>query len=82
MTDLEKDKAYLNHIKESIEYIDVYLRGLDKARFEKDVGTREKVIRRFGTIGHAFNQTSDNFRKSHPEIDWREAIDMRNSTEH
>lgn len=82
MTEQEKDKTYLSHIKESIDYIEAYLVGFSREMFEKEVGTQDKVIRRFEIIGEAFNQISAKFRKSHPELDWRQAVDFRNMLIH
>ncbi|MBU4512606.1 DUF86 domain-containing protein [Patescibacteria group bacterium] len=75
---MKNNKIYLQHIKEAIETIEDYLKGVDYNVFKKDKMIRDAVIRELQIIGEAANNFDKNFIKKHPEIPYRDMIDMRN----
>lgn len=73
-----KDSVYLRHVLEAIENIEEYLVGFDYELFLKDKKTVSATVRELEIIGEAANNLSDDFKKKHSEIPFREMSDMRN----
>lgn len=76
------DQVYIGHILESIQKAEKYLAGYSFDDFEKDEKTIDAIIRNFEIIGEASNKVSDNFKESHPGINFRPAVSMRNRLAH
>ena len=76
------DKVYLGHIHDSIEKIEQYVENDTFEQFQNDDETIDSVARHLEIIGEASNNISDNFCESHPNMDFRPAIDMRNWLAH
>lgn len=75
---MKKDpKIFLKHIQESIEEIESHLREISEDDFGEDVKTQDAVIRRIEIIGEAVKNLPVEFKKKHPEIEWREIAGMR-----
>ena len=72
----------LNHIQDSTEKILRYVRGMDFDTFIEDEIRIDAVIRNFEIIGEAVRYIPDEFKASHPHIDWRDMADMRNRLIH
>lgn len=73
-----KDKLiYLNHIRDAIDDIREFSHGN-----QRDKKTRAAVIRELEVIGEATNRLPEAFRAQHPDIPWRDMIDMRNALSH
>ena len=79
---MREDNVYLQHILESITNISEYVGVLDESAFSKDKKTIAAVIRELEIIGEAANNLSDDFKKKHSEIPFRNMIDMRNFLTH
>jgi len=75
---MKDDKVYLSHILDAIEKIETYLTGQTYESFATNNMIIDAVVRELEIIGEATNHLSDLLRESHPEIPWRDAIDMRN----
>lgn len=73
-----KDSVYLRHILEAIKSIEEYLKDFNYESLLKDKKTVAAVVREMEIIGEAANNLSDDFKKSHPEIPFRDMSDMRN----
>ena len=76
---------YLDHILEAIDNINEYTAGMDGAGYLADKKTRDAVIRNFEVIGEACNNIARHhgqFAKSHPEVPWNFAYEMRNALAH
>lgn len=67
----------LTHIMDSIDAIERFI--VDGARDEK---TLHAVARMLEVMGEATNRLSQEFRKTHADIPWRDIIDMRNALSH
>lgn len=80
---MKKDpKIFLKHIQESIEEIESHLREISEDDFGEDVKTQDAVIRRIEIIGEAVKNLPVEFKKKHPEIEWREIAGMRDKLIH
>jgi len=76
---LQKDyEAYLNHILDSITFIEEYTENISFEEFEKDRKTADAVIRNFEIIGEASSKIPKEFREKYPEIPWKSIIALRN----
>jgi uncharacterized protein with HEPN domain len=78
-------RDYLGHILEAIDNINEYTAGMDGAGYLADKKTRDAVVRNFEVIGEACNNIARHhvqFAKSHPEVPWNFAYEMRNALAH
>lgn len=75
---MKNDKAYLEHITEAIKTIEGYIDGMDYETFKGNKMAVDAVIRELAVVGEASNNLSQEFIDSHPDLPFRDAIDMRN----
>ena len=76
---MEKDnKVFLEHILESIEFIENYTGGLSENNFFSSTEKQDSVIRRLEIIGEAARNLADNFKTANTHIPWRDIADFRN----
>lgn len=76
---MKKDpKIFLQHILESIKWVEIDTKGLSEKDFLKNVPIQDAVIRRLEIIGEAIVNLPEEFKKLHPDVDWSKAIAMRN----
>lgn len=68
----------LEDIRDSIVHILDFTKGMTLEIYESDMKTRFAVERNFEIIGEAASRISENFKLSHPEIEWRILKDFRN----
>lgn len=73
---------YLEHILESIEWIEKDIKGLTEEQFEQNVPIQDAVVRRFEIIGEAVRNLSKEYKEKHPEVEWHKAMTMRNILSH
>ena len=78
---MKDDRAYLQHIGDSIERILEYT-AKGEPTFLSDKKTQDAVIRNFEVIGEAVKQLSDNLKSEHPDIPWRQIAGMRDKMIH
>jgi len=55
-----------------------FTKGMTLEMYESDIKTRFAVERNFEIIGEAAARISEDFKMSHPEIEWRILKDFRN----
>jgi uncharacterized protein with HEPN domain len=80
---MKDDKVYLEHIRESIEQIEEYLVNTDDGdSLKQDRKTLDAVIRNLAIIGEAANNLSDEFKRQHPDLPYKDIIGMRNVVVH
>jgi uncharacterized protein with HEPN domain len=83
---MRDDTVYLRHIAESIDLVEQYLAGaeraLSQALFYDDQRSQDAVLRRMETLADAASHLSDALKARHPEIPWRQIGDFRNVLAH
>ena len=78
---MKDDRVILLQILEFIEKIDTYTQG-GKEEFMLTPLIQDAVIRNFEIIGEAVKQVSDQIKKDHAEIHWREIAGFRDVLTH
>ena len=73
---MKDDQVFLLQILEFIEKIDTYTQN-GKEEFMLTPLIQDAVIRNFEIIGEAVKQVSDQIKKEHAEIHWREIAGFR-----
>ena len=79
---LRKYAVYLKDIRESIENIEDFVKGMTQEQFEDDDKTSSAVIRKFEIIGEASKYIPEDIRKKYSEIPWKEMAGMRDKLIH
>lgn len=74
--------VFIDHIKESVLYLEKYSTGIKKRDFRKSVQLQDSIIRRFEIIGEAARNVPADFRKQHKEFNWQDIVDFRNKLIH
>lgn len=78
----EQAKSYLWDIREAAREIKGFIRGVKFHQFEKNKILRSAVERQLHIIGEAAVHISPQFRKKHPEINWKRLVELRNVIAH
>lgn len=73
---MNKDRLYLESIRECLERIEEYA-GADEAKFMNSRLIQDGVIRNLELIGEATKNLSTELRDANPEIPWRQIAGMR-----
>jgi uncharacterized protein with HEPN domain len=73
---------YLRHILVEVEYLLVQSQGLSFDRFASDETLRRAFVRSLEIIGEAVKNLPEEFRASHPEVEWRPIARMRDRLIH
>jgi uncharacterized protein with HEPN domain len=68
---------FIEHIIESIKLIETYTHEIAKEEFLSSHDIQDKVFRRLEIIGEAAKNLPEEFRKSHPEIEWKKMAGLR-----
>jgi len=76
------DKIRLQHILDSIEEIQQYLKEADLAVFLKNSMMRFACIKQMEIIGEASNQLSTELKAKFSDIEWAQIVGMRNVFTH
>ncbi len=79
---MKDDIVYLKHISEAVNDIEQYVSGFNFESFILDKKTADAVLRKLEVIGEAANNLSESFRNIHPEVPFRNMVDMRNIVIH
>lgn len=74
--------ALLGDIIESIQNILEFTRDSSFEEYVNDLKTRHAVEHNFMIIGEAVSRLSEDFKKEHSEINWRQVKDFRNVIVH
>jgi uncharacterized protein with HEPN domain len=72
----------IQDILDSIAKIRRYVSDIDFETFEDDEEILDAVAHNLTVIGEAVNRMPDEIKKLHPEIPWRQMIDLRNFSVH
>ena len=77
-----RDIDRLRHINECIGHVMDFLQGKTFEDMKEDVMCYHAVVYNIMIIGEATNLLTKEFRNEHPEVPWREIVDMRNVLVH
>lgn len=76
------DLLLIDDILTAFRAILQYTRGMNYDDFLNNQMCIDAVVRNFEIIGEAANYVSDEFKITHPQIEWRKLIDFRNRLIH
>lgn len=80
---MKKDpEVFLQHILESIEWVEKDTKGMAKEDFLENVPIQDPVIRRIEVIGEAIRNLPPEIKKEHKNVSWQDIMDMRNKIIH
>lgn len=74
--------VYVRHIRDAIEKIESYIKGVDFKTFSSNNLIFDAVARELEIIGEASNRIDRDFQKQYPDIPWRKIISFRNNIIH
>ena len=78
-----RDWAFrIQDILDAISKIQRYVSGLDIGAFENNEEIMDAVIHNLTVIGEAANHIPPEITSRHPEIPWRQMVDLRNFAVH
>jgi uncharacterized protein with HEPN domain len=75
-------REYLLHILAEADYLLAQSKGLTLSEFQSDETLRRAFVRSIEVIGEATKKVPADYRKAHPEIDWRKMAGMRDRLIH
>lgn len=73
----KNEKIFLAHVLESAEKIENFTKGISKETFENSDLIQDGVARRLEIIGEAVKNIPEDFKKKHPEVEWRKVAGTR-----
>ncbi len=79
---LNKDKAFLKHILDEIEYLTSTSQSLELNDVIDDPHLQRSFVRSLEVIGEATKNLSKDPKDNHPEIEWRKIAGMRDKLIH
>lgn len=82
MSEKRRDKDFLEDIIEAMELIILYSKGMTYKAFLTDRKTQDAVVRNFEVIGEAAKNISQDLKKKHPEIPWKNMAGLRDKLIH
>jgi len=75
---MKKDpKIFIEHILESIQIIEEYIKGITKDDFLKSREKQDAIIRRIEIIGEAVKNIPSEIKEKYPDIPWKRIAGMR-----
>lgn len=77
-----RDASVLVDIAEAARRIAAFVEGADEAVFIANAEKHWAVVAQLLVIGEAVTRLSDEFKSSHPEIEWGKIAGMRNRLIH
>lgn len=75
-------REYLLHILAEADYLLAQSKGLTLPEFLSNETLRRAFVRSIEIIGEATKKVPADYRKAHPEIDWRKMAGMRDRLIH
>jgi len=79
---MRKSLEYLRHILDEAQYLADRRQSLTKSEFLEDETLKRAFVRSLEIVGEASKKVSDEFKGSHPEIEWRAMAGMRDRLIH
>jgi uncharacterized protein with HEPN domain len=78
---MKNDQIYLDHILESIGWIESFT-AEGRETFFKDRKTQSAVLRELQTLAESTQRLSDEFKRQYPDIPWQNMAGFRNVIVH
>lgn len=82
MRERVRDIDRLRHIMECIDHVTDYLQGKSFEEMKANPMCFHAVVYNIMIIGEAANLLTKEFREEHPDVPWRDIVDMRNVLVH
>jgi len=79
---MKDQDVYLKHIIEAIDKIKAYTKGMNLKDFLTNNLVKDAVVRNIEIIGEATKNLSEDFRKEHKEVAWKDIAGMRDRIAH
>ncbi|MBS1486483.1 MAG: DUF86 domain-containing protein [Bacteroidetes bacterium] len=76
------DKERLAHILDSIEFIEIFCKGVDEKSFRSNYMLQLAVVKLLEIIGEASSRLSKELREEYTDIEWPLIIGSRNVLAH
>ena len=73
---------FIEHIKDAIEKIEMFMKGISKENFHKNIQLQDALVRRIEIIGEAVKNLPKNFKDDHLDIPWIKIAGMRDKLTH
>lgn len=73
---------YLGHIHKEASYLMERLANVSREDFRTDETLQRACVRSLEIIGEATKRIADDFRRQHPQVDWRGMAGMRDRLIH
>lgn len=78
----DDDRMYAGHILDAARQATEYAAGRTREDLSREPMLRDGLLRQLEIIGEAASRLSATFLESHPEIPWRQVVNMRNRLIH
>lgn len=79
---MPREYLYLQDILEACDMIQIFLEGINAARFLASEIHKAAILQKLTVIGEASARLPQTFRDSHPQIEWRDIVAFRNIAVH
>jgi len=70
-------KIFLEHILESINLIEEYIKGKNQVDFLESKQLQDSVIRRIEIVGETIKNIPEDFKEAYNQIPWKQITGMR-----
>lgn len=79
---MDKDKIYLEEIKEFCQRIIAFMPDVSFEKFTEDEKLQLATVKLIENIGEASKRLSEKTRANYPRVDWKKAMAMRDRLVH
>lgn len=79
---MDKDKIYVEGIKEFCGKIIAFVSAVNFEKFSEDEKLHLAVVKLIENIGEASKRTSSETKAKYPKVDWKKAMAMRDKLVH
>lgn len=74
---MNKDKFFLDHIFDEIDFINAYFSNLEFEELKNDPVLQKALLKSLENIGEAVKNISEDYKNNNPEIEWRKIAGLR-----
>jgi len=79
---VNRDKVFITHILEEIQFLKNQCKGLELHRLKTDEVLKRAFVRSLEIIGEATKNLSEGFKEKHPEVEWKKIAGLRDKLIH